>query len=63
MRRLFSGASTATTRAIFVTVGQLSFYDQVKVLLLETKVFKDNVLTHFVSSITAVCHISYLINS
>lgn len=52
--RLFSGASTATTRAIVVTIGQLSFYDQVKVILLGTGVFGDNVLTHFLSSLSAV---------
>ncbi|OXA43655.1 mitochondrial dicarboxylate carrier [Folsomia candida] len=51
--RLFSGASTATTRAIVVTIGQLSFYDQVKVILLGTGVFGDNVLTHFLSSLSA----------
>ncbi|CAL8122927.1 unnamed protein product [Orchesella dallaii] len=53
LRRLFSGASTATTRAVFVTIGQLSFYDQVKVVLLGTGLFKDNVLTHFLSSLSA----------
>lgn len=52
-RRLFSGASTATGRAIFMTIGQLSFYDQVKHLLLKTKYFHDNSITHFLSSLTA----------
>ncbi|GLH11365.1 Mitochondrial uncoupling protein 4C [Gryllus bimaculatus] len=28
LRRLFSGASTATGRAVLMTIGQLSFYDQ-----------------------------------
>jgi dicarboxylate transporter 10 len=37
-----------------VTIGQLSFYDQVKVVLLRSGFFKDNVLTHFLSSLSAV---------
>jgi len=53
MSRVFAGASTATTRAIVVTIGQLSFYDQAKVVLLNTGYFKDNVLTHFLSSLSA----------
>ncbi|XP_071443757.1 mitochondrial dicarboxylate carrier isoform X1 [Hetaerina americana] len=53
IRRLFSGASTATSRAVFMTVGQLSFYDQVKLFLLGTGIFTDNFTTHFLSSLTA----------
>lgn len=52
-KRLFSGASTATSRAVLMTVGQLSFYDQVKVMLLGTGYFEDNMTTHFLSSLTA----------
>lgn len=52
-RRLFSGASSATARATLMTVGQLSFYDQVKYYLLTTGLFGDNVTTHFLSSLTA----------
>jgi len=55
-RRLFAGASTATSRAILMTVGQLSFYDQVKLTLLRAG-FSDNVMTHFLSSLTAVSNI------
>lgn len=51
-KRLFSGASTATGRAIFMTIGQLSFYDQVKLFLLKAG-FGDNTATHFLSSLTA----------
>nr|CAD7444245.1 unnamed protein product [Timema bartmani] len=51
-RRLFAGASTATSRAVLMTVGQLSFYDQVKMTLLEHG-FSDNLTTHFLSSLTA----------
>ncbi|KAK5640942.1 hypothetical protein RI129_009489 [Pyrocoelia pectoralis] len=51
-KRLFSGASTATGRAIFMTIGQLSFYDQVKLFLLKAGL-GDNTGTHFLSSLTA----------
>ncbi|KAF7278655.1 hypothetical protein GWI33_008105 [Rhynchophorus ferrugineus] len=51
--RLFSGASTASTRAVLMTVGQLSFYDQIKLILLNTGYFGDNLTTHFVSSLSA----------
>ncbi|KAB0793877.1 hypothetical protein PPYR_13497 [Photinus pyralis] len=51
-KRLFSGASTATSRAIFMTIGQLSFYDQVKLFLLKAGL-GDNAATHFLSSLTA----------
>jgi len=52
-KRLFNGATTATTRAVFMTVGQLSFYDQVKTTLLQTPYFEDNTATHFLSSLIA----------
>uniref|UniRef100_A0A8D8UZK5 Mitochondrial dicarboxylate carrier n=1 Tax=Cacopsylla melanoneura TaxID=428564 RepID=A0A8D8UZK5_9HEMI len=52
-RRLYAGASTATSRAVLMTVGQLSFYDQVKLGLLNTPYFEDNTTTHFLSSLTA----------
>ncbi|XP_017785006.1 PREDICTED: mitochondrial dicarboxylate carrier [Nicrophorus vespilloides] len=51
--KLFGGASAATTRAVFMTIGQLSFYDLVKSYLLETDYFTDNLTTHFLSSLTA----------
>jgi len=41
-------------RAVLMTVGQLSFYDQVKQLLLSSGHFDDNSTTHFLSSLTAV---------
>lgn len=44
----------ATSRAVLMTVGQLSFYDQVKQMLIATDMFSDNLLTHFLSSLTAV---------
>lgn len=52
--KLFSGATMATSRAVFMTVGQLSFYDQIKVLLLNSG-FGDNTATHFLASLSAVC--------
>ncbi|XP_018898252.1 mitochondrial dicarboxylate carrier [Bemisia tabaci] len=52
-RRLFSGVEMATSRAVLMTVGQLSFYDQVKQFLISTPYFSDNPTTHFLSSLTA----------
>ena len=37
-----------------MTIGQLSFYDQVKIMLLQSGYFKDNPVTHVVSSVCAV---------
>ncbi|PSN31169.1 Mitochondrial dicarboxylate carrier [Blattella germanica] len=51
-RRLFAGASTATGRSVMMTVGQLSFYDQFKTMLLNLK-FSDNLTTHFLASLAA----------
>lgn len=52
-RRLFSGATTATIRGFLMTIGQIAFYDQVKILLLRTGYFKDDPRLHFVSSLAA----------
>ncbi|XP_046453563.1 mitochondrial dicarboxylate carrier-like [Daphnia pulex] len=52
-RRLFSGASTATGRAVLMTIGQLSFYDQIKIMLLKSGHFDDNLITHFSASLAA----------
>jgi dicarboxylate transporter 10 len=51
--KLFNGATMASIRGGFMTVGQLSFYDQVKQILLLTPYFQDNLITHFTSSFTA----------
>lgn len=56
VKRLFGGASTATSRAVLMTIGQLSFYDQVKLMLISSGYFEDNLGTHFLSSLTAVRH-------
>lgn len=53
LRRLFSGASTATGRAVLMTIGQLSFYDQFKLLLLTYAGMSDNLTTHFLASLSA----------
>uniref|UniRef100_A0A8C5BVY8 Solute carrier family 25 member 10b n=1 Tax=Gadus morhua TaxID=8049 RepID=A0A8C5BVY8_GADMO len=53
LRKLFSGATMASSRGALVTVGQLACYDQAKQLVLGTGVMGDNVLTHFLSSFIA----------
>lgn len=52
--RLWAGASMNCTRSALMTIGQLSFYDQAKQMLLTTPYFKDNVVTHVTSSLIAV---------
>lgn len=56
--QLFSGCSTATLRAALMTIGQLSFYDQVKIMLIESGYFQDNPVTHVISSVAAVSMLS-----
>lgn len=51
--KLMNGATMASTRATLVTIGQLSFYDQFKYLLMKTGFFKDNITTHFTASFLA----------
>uniref|UniRef100_A0A915Q634 Mitochondrial dicarboxylate carrier n=1 Tax=Setaria digitata TaxID=48799 RepID=A0A915Q634_9BILA len=51
--RLFNGAAMATSRAVFMTIGQLSFYDQIKQVAISTGYFKDTPTTHFGSSFAA----------
>nr|XP_050867584.1 mitochondrial dicarboxylate carrier isoform X1 [Vespula vulgaris] len=53
VKQLFSGCSTATGRAILMTIGQLSFYDQIKMILLASGYFTDNPTTHIISSVCA----------
>ena len=53
-RKLFNGIEWASSRAVLVTVGQLCFYDVIKQMLLNTKYFKDDLVTHFSSSLCAV---------
>lgn len=51
--RLFSGATTATSRAILMTIGQISMYEQIKQILIQSGYFSDNLLTHFTASLSA----------
>ncbi|XP_061567529.1 mitochondrial dicarboxylate carrier [Cololabis saira] len=53
MRKLFSGATMASTRGALVSVGQLACYDQSKQLVLATGYLTDNILTHFLASVFA----------
>uniref|UniRef100_A0A8C5KU56 Mitochondrial dicarboxylate carrier n=1 Tax=Jaculus jaculus TaxID=51337 RepID=A0A8C5KU56_JACJA len=53
LKRLFSGATMASSRGALVTVGQLSCYDQAKQLVLNTGYMSDNIFTHFVASFIA----------
>jgi Na+/phosphate symporter len=52
--KLMSGATMASSRATLVTIGQLSFYDQIKQVLVVSGIFGDNVYTHFTASFLAV---------
>ncbi|XP_023677508.2 mitochondrial dicarboxylate carrier [Paramormyrops kingsleyae] len=53
LRKLFSGATMASSRGAMVTVGQLSCYDQAKQLVLGTGDMSDNIATHFLASLIA----------
>ncbi|KAL3876005.1 hypothetical protein ACJMK2_033894 [Sinanodonta woodiana] len=53
LKKSFGGATMATSRAVFVTIGQLACYDQIKQVVLMTGFLKDNLFTHFACSITA----------
>lgn len=52
-RRLFSGATTAVGRGFMMNIGQIAFYDEVKILLLKSGYFKDDPRLHFMSSLAA----------
>ncbi|GAV09446.1 hypothetical protein RvY_18990-2 [Ramazzottius varieornatus] len=47
---LWRGSSMVVVRAVLMTIGQLSFYDQVKQMLLLLPLFKDTVSTHLLAS-------------
>uniref|UniRef100_A0A914VZL4 FAD dependent oxidoreductase domain-containing protein n=1 Tax=Plectus sambesii TaxID=2011161 RepID=A0A914VZL4_9BILA len=53
LKSLFNGATMATGRAVLMTIGQLSFYDQIKQMLLESGYVGDNLITHFSASFLA----------
>lgn len=50
---LFKGTLMACSRGVMVTIGHLAFYDEIKYQLILSTYFKDNLLTHFTSSIGA----------
>jgi hypothetical protein len=52
---LWSGVSMNVVRSVLMTVGQLAFYDQAKQALMGSGYFVDNLVTHFCSSVIAVC--------
>ena len=54
LKKLFSGATMASSRGMLVTVGQLSCYDQAKQLVLSTGHLSDGIFTHFIASFIAV---------
>lgn len=56
-RGLTRGIGPNVNRAILMNSSQLATYDQAKQLLLSTKIFKDNIITHFTSSVMAVSYI------
>ncbi|NWQ82187.1 DIC protein, partial [Columbina picui] len=53
LKKLFSGATMASSRGALVTIGQVSCYDQTKQLVLATGILSDNILTHFLASVIA----------
>ncbi|KAM4597947.1 mitochondrial dicarboxylate carrier [Polymixia lowei] len=53
IKKLFSGATMASSRGALVTVGQLACYDQSKQLVVATGYLTDNILTHFLASVFA----------
>ncbi|NP_001120763.1 mitochondrial dicarboxylate carrier [Ovis aries] len=59
LKKLFSGATMASSRGMLVTVGQLSCYDQAKQLVLSTGYLSDGIFTHFIASFIGgwMCHI------
>lgn len=52
LKQLFNGCTMAVLRAIFMTIGQLSFYDQIKQTLVNNG-YPDNIYTHLFSSSAA----------
>lgn len=52
--KLFTGATTAMTRAAVLSIGTMATYDKIKDMLLSTPYFIENEVTHFTTSILAV---------
>ncbi|CAH8650703.1 unnamed protein product [Schistosoma bovis] len=51
--KLFNGVSMTASRAAFMTLGQLAFYDKFKILLINSGGFEDKPLTHMIASSSA----------
>jgi len=51
--QLFNGCGMATFRGVVMTIGQLSFYDQTKQMLIASEYAKDNIYTHLCASFLA----------
>ena len=51
--QLYAGFHMATLRGALVTIGQLAFYDEIKLSLIKTKYFDESFLTHFTASMCA----------
>ncbi|KAI6186759.1 hypothetical protein M3Y98_00167500 [Aphelenchoides besseyi] len=50
---LFNGVTMAVGRAILMTIGQISFYDQIKQMAIQSGYMEDNIYTHLSSSFVA----------
>lgn len=50
---LFNGCTMASIRAVFMTIGQVAMYDQIKQMFIHYKLMSDNPVTHFTSSTIA----------
>ncbi|GAV04415.1 hypothetical protein RvY_14695-1 [Ramazzottius varieornatus] len=61
-QNLYNGATMVVIRAICITVGQLSFYHQVKETLLGFDWFEDTIPTHLLCSAVAVGQRKFLLN-
>lgn len=59
---LWKGCLPNLNRAMFMSAGQLASYDQAKQILLQTPLFKDNIVTHFTASLIAAFVATVLTN-
>lgn len=50
---LYTGTSMTALRGLLMTVGQLAFYDELKMQLVKTGYFQENLKTHFTASLGA----------
>ena len=51
--RLYTGYQMGALRCVLVTIGQLAFYDEIKLRLIQSTYFRDNFFTHFTASMGA----------